>query len=90
MKRNLNNPFAVRLLQLLDEVGMTQKRLAQLTGLTQESISRYVCGDRIPRADLAMKIADVFGVSVDYLCGRDVRKYAESGEGKQDDMIRRR
>lgn len=91
MKRDRSNPFAVRLLQSLDEIGMTQKRLAELTGLTQESVSRYVCGDRIPRAVVAMRIADVLGVSVDYLCGRDTRKYKISGEdGKPDDLISRK
>ena len=74
MKRNWNNTFAVRLTNALEASGMTQKQLADLTGMTQVSVSRYINGDRIPRASVAAKIADVLGVTCDYLCGNNTRQ----------------
>jgi len=74
MKRNWNNTFAVRLTNALEASGITQKQLADLTGVTQVSVSRYINGDRIPRAPLAAKMADVLGVTCDYLCGNNTRQ----------------
>ena len=75
MKRYRNNPFAIKLFQALIDAEMTQKQLAELTGLTQVSISRYICGDRIPNSAVAKKLADALGVSVDSLCILDAVKY---------------
>ena len=36
---------------------MTQKQLAEATGITESAISRYVKGDRIPRGVNLIKIA---------------------------------
>ena len=67
MKRYRNNPFAIKLFQALVDAEMTQKQLAELTGLTQVSISRYICGDRVPSPAVAKKIADALDVPVNSL-----------------------
>lgn len=67
MKRYRNNPFAIKLFQALVDAEMTQKQLAELTGLTQVSISRYICGDRIPNSAVAKKLADALDIPVDSL-----------------------
>lgn len=69
MKRYRNNPFAVRLFKALEKSGMMQKEFADRIGVTQTSVSRYLSGDRIPKADLVACMAKALGVSCDYLCG---------------------
>lgn len=59
--------FSKRLRQALEAKGMTQKRLADLTGITTVSISRYMNGQRMPDVVSFMKIctaleADVYWV----------------------------
>ncbi len=43
------------------EKGLTQKQLAELTGLTQSAISRYEKGTRRPTPEHAKLIAKVLG-----------------------------
>jgi len=71
MKRYRNNPFAVRLFKALEKSGMMQKEFADRIGVTQTSVSRYLSGDRIPKADLVASMAKALEVSCDYLCGMD-------------------
>lgn len=49
------------------ELQITQKQLAQLAGLTEAGISRYVSGQRLPRIDILLMIADALHCSVNYL-----------------------
>ncbi len=60
----------MRLKQLRIERGLSQVRLAMELSVSQHTISRYETGER--EADYAMliRIADFFGVSVDYLLER--------------------
>ena len=60
----------MRLKQLRTERGMSQVRLAMELSVSQHTVSRYETGER--EADYAMliRIADLFGVSVDYLLER--------------------
>ena len=48
----------------------TQKELAEKLGLTPKMVSFYELGDRVPPPDVLEKLADIFGVSTDYLLGR--------------------
>ena len=61
--------FSYRLTVLLDESNMTQTQLAEKIGTTNVTICRYINGERVPRIDVASKIADIFNVSLDYLLG---------------------
>ena len=61
--------FRYRLTVLLDEHNMSQTQLAKKVGTTNVTICRYINGERIPRIDVASKIASVFNVSLDYLLG---------------------
>lgn len=56
-----------RLFELLKAKDMTQKELAYTIGVSEVSISRYVNNGRKPRAIVLYKIAEVLGVSVEYL-----------------------
>lgn len=61
--------FASRLSALLAQSGLTQKELAEKTGLTPAAVSRYVSGDRMPREIVVAKIAKSLGVQPGDLTG---------------------
>jgi transcriptional regulator with XRE-family HTH domain len=47
--------------------GMKQKELANLLGINHLMIGRYESGHTKPSIDNLIKMADILGVSVDYL-----------------------
>lgn len=66
--------FYKRLIHLRTSNNMSQKELAQKLNIERSSLSSYETGRRSPDAKTLMAIADIFGVSVDYLLGRDRRR----------------
>ena len=59
-----------RIRALREDKGMTQKEMGEILGCSQRVYSNYERGDiDIPTATL-IKIADLHGVSVDYLLER--------------------
>lgn len=60
----------MRIRDLRRKKGISQLRLATDLNTTQNTISRYETGEREPGIEELIKIADYFGVSVDYLIGR--------------------
>lgn len=58
-----------RIKQLRTDRSLTQKDLSQSLNLTPKMISFYENGERIPPADILIKLADIFEVSTDYLLG---------------------
>ena len=63
--------FSDRLKELRKAKGVTQKQMADLLGITERNYQRYEYGLVDPTASNVTKLADFFGVSVDYLLGRD-------------------
>lgn len=49
---------------------MTQSEVAALLGVSSVVYSRYETGARQPSVEIIVHLADIFGVSVDYLLGR--------------------
>ena len=62
---NFNN----RLSCILSERGLTQRELANMCGVDETSMSRYVNGSRKPCMDVLVRIAGALNVSVEYLTG---------------------
>lgn len=63
--------FGQRLLDILDERGMTRADLCRLTGLKSSNLVPYIKNpDASPKLSTAIKIADALDVSLDYLAGR--------------------
>lgn len=58
-----------KLSTLLKERGMSQKELAEAACLTSASVSRYVNGEREPRALTVAALADVLGVKPSDIIG---------------------
>lgn len=48
---------------------ITQEKLAELVNISQKSIAAYERGIRDPGSDMVAKLADVLGVTTDYLLG---------------------
>lgn len=48
--------------RLMDERGMSQKDLAEKSGITEPSVSRYLAGKRTPRFDVVINFAKALGV----------------------------
>lgn len=63
-----------RLRALRKERQLTQEQLGELINVTKVSISGYENGNRTPDTDTLRRLADVFGVSTDYLLGRSKEK----------------
>lgn len=61
------NTLNVRLKELLEKNGMTQRELATTIGCTEAAVSHYLKGDRIPRTSVLTKIALALGTTADYL-----------------------
>lgn len=63
--------FGLRLKELRLQNKLTQQELGELVHVSKVSISGYERGDRSPDRDTLTALADYFGVSIDYLLGRD-------------------
>ena len=50
--------------------GLTQSEVASALGVSSVVYSRYENGKRQPSIDTLVQMADIFGVTVDYLLGR--------------------
>ena len=65
---NMNN-FAKNLTELMKESETSQNKLANALNVKQQTISRYINGEREPDIDTIIAIAKFFIVSTDYLLG---------------------
>ncbi len=69
--------FKERLKDLRKNNNVTQKQLADLLEMSERAYQNYEYGNREPNFKTAIKIADYFDVSLDYLVGRsdDPKRY---------------
>lgn len=63
--------FAERLKELRLEKGLSQEQLARATNLSQSAITYWEIEKRVPNANAVVILADFFGVTADYLLGRE-------------------
>lgn len=52
--------------------GLTQAEVATAMGVSSVVYSRYETGKRQPPIEVLIQMADIFGVTVDYLLGRQL------------------
>lgn len=74
-----------KLLKLRKDRKLSQEKLAKLIGTSGPIIGRYERGEMVPSVEVAGKLADVFGVTLDYLAD-DTGRVAEI---KDKDMLKR-
>ena len=60
-----------RLKELRTQRGLTQSQIGELLGVSCVTIARYEAGEREPSNAKLTTLANFFGVSIDYLMGRD-------------------
>ena len=71
-KEKLQNIFVERLKELLQEKGINQAKLSKETKIPQQSISSWITCARTIQIDSLCILADYFGVTTDYLLGREM------------------
>ena len=64
----------IRLKQLRTENDVSQSDIAKLLDVTRQAYSRYERGERELGYDMLCKLADYYGVTVDYLIGHESKK----------------
>lgn len=65
------NVFGRRLQQLRERRRISRRVLAELCGLSKNMIGRYERGERSPSTRTVVLLADFFGVTTDWLLGRE-------------------
>lgn len=66
--------FANRIRFLRQSMEINQVQLANKLGVTKQSVSNWENDNIMPSVEMLIRIADFFGVSTDYLLGRDVQE----------------
>ena len=90
MNRITNEKFiSLRLRCALGDTGVSQRELARLTGITEVTLSRYVNGNRIPKATTLKKIADALGVGLDYFFTEEELKNSNEELNNSTDLVSR-
>lgn len=59
-----------RIEKLMRENNVSAYKLSKETGIAQSTLSSWKHQDKLPRIDLLQKIADFFGVEIEYLTGK--------------------
>lgn len=72
--------FSQRLKQLRKDKHLTQAQVAKRIGVTASMVSSYETDIRLPSYDVLVRIADVFGVTVDYLLCRQDKRFLDISE----------
>ena len=63
--------FAERLKNAMEQANMSQSALSEQAGASKAAISQYLSGKNTPGPDRIKALADVTGVSFDFLMGYD-------------------
>ena len=61
--------FSIRLTKAIEKAGISKRELAKRTGLTEQSISRYTNGTRIPKVTDVKLIAEALQINANELLG---------------------
>ena len=66
--------FAEIIVKYRKELGLTQEGLAQKLGVTNQAVSKWESGLSCPDIALLPQLADLFGITIDELFGREAPK----------------
>lgn len=81
--------FASTLKQLREKNKLSQKDIANYLGITRQAVASYELAKREPDYGVLKKLADYFGISIDYLLGRSNCKEVDAITiGRNIDLIR--
>lgn len=79
--------IAERIKMLRENAGMTQTAVARKLNVTRSSVNAWELGISVPSTALLVELAQLFGVSTDYLLGID-RTSTLDVSGLSDDDVR--
>lgn len=71
--------LAEKIKKLRFERKWSQDKLAEKLGIGRQYVSKYETGKILPSADSLQKLAEVFGVSIDYLLSNEAKNLASIG-----------
>lgn len=63
----MDTSLSMRVSKLMKQEGYSQKELAQLVGVTEAAMSRYLSGDREPKIEVVANLATALHTTSDYL-----------------------
>ena len=63
------------IIALRKDKAWSQADLSKQSGVSREMVGKYERGEAVPSIEAAKKIADAFGVSLDYLVGEGVNAH---------------
>ena len=69
--------FSQRLRQLRIDKHLTQAQVAERVGVTASMVSSYETDIRLPSFEVMIRLADLFGVTVDYLLCRQDKRFVD-------------
>lgn len=61
----------IRIRELRKKCGITMKELGEKIGVAESTISQYETGKRQPDYETLLKLGEYFGVTADYLLGKE-------------------
>ena len=76
------NTIGVRLRELRQSAKLSQAKIAAIVGSRQSAVDRFESGEAHVPADVMIRYADYFDVSLDYIFGRTDKPQGKLYEGK--------
>lgn len=64
--------------------GMSQEELAEKIGVSRQAVSKWETGEALPEITKLKALAEVFGVTTDFLLNDDEERYSNPNERKPD------
>ena len=74
MGEKMREILAKRLRECRKEKKWTQMQVSIYCDITEKTYQNYELMTREPKVEILVRIADLYGVSLDYLCGRTDEK----------------
>ena len=79
-----NNTISARLRELRTIKGVSQDTVAEACAISRVGLARYETGQRVPVVKIASRLAEYYGVSVEYLLGKDSAESQEKAPTQTD------
>lgn len=72
--------MVANLKRLRTRMGVSQQQIAEIIGTSQQSVNKYENHSIEPDIQTLKKLADFFGITIDYLVGHTPSSSIETGE----------
>ena len=79
-----NNTISARLRELRTIKGVSQDTVAEACAISRVGLARYETGQRVPVVKIVSRLAEYYGVSVEYLLGKDSAESPEKAPTQND------